>query len=109
MKTMQWLKKSFRLQIIYACCCIASSLCFAIFHYFQADAFLALGCLFVYGWFLAPITVIRGFSLYFSERGQDRDRRIIGKKWLWFIAFVLADTVLFCIAGGLTVLFTGGV
>ena len=109
MKTIKWLKKSIILQIIYFFCCFASSLCFALSHYFKIDFCLGLGILFMYGWCIGLITVIRGFSLFFSERKNERDRKIIGKRWLWFLAFFLVDTLLFWVAGGLMVHFTGGV
>ena len=109
MKTLKWLKKSILLQTIYVFCCIASSLCFAPEHYFKIYFCLGLGVLFMYGWCIGLITVIRGFSIFFSEKKNERDRKIIGKKWLWFIVFFLADTLLFFFAGGLMVQFTGGV
>ena len=109
MKTIKWLKKSIILQIIYVFCCFASTLCFALLHHFEIYGFLGLGVLFMYGWCIGLITVIRGFSLFFSERKNERDRKIIGKRWLWFLAFFLVDTLLFLIAGVLMVHFTGGV
>ena len=112
MKTIKWLKTSIVLQSIFAFFCIASSLCFAINRYFYLRFFFSLGNVLVYGWIINPIgliSVVVGLVYYFSEKSEDKNRKIIGKKWIWFIAFFVIDILLFLTTGVLTVAFTGGV
>ena len=112
MKTIQWLKKSLLFHGIFIFCCISFMLCVAAHRYLEIEVPSILSTILAYGWTVNPtglFAVVRGFALYFSERGQERDRRIIGKKWLWFIAFLLIETFLYLIAIVWIVLLTGGV
>ena len=112
MKTIKWLKTSIVLQSIFAFFCIASSLCFAINRFFDVKIFFTLGNILIYGWILNPIgliSVIVGLIIFFSEKGVEENNIIIGKKWIWFIAFFVIDVLLYLTAGVLTVAFTGGV
>lgn len=112
MRTTKWLKISIVLQIIFAFFCIASSLCFAINRYFDLRFFFSLGNILIYGWVINPIgliSVVVGSIFFFSEKGNDESRKIIGKKWIWFIVFFVIDILLYLTAGMLTVAFTGGV
>lgn len=112
MKTIKWLKTTIVLQSIFAFFCIASSLCFAINRYFDLRVFFSLGNILVYGWLINPIgliSVVVGFILFFSEKSNDENRKIIGKKWIWFIVFFIIDILLYLTAGMLLVVFTGGV
>ena len=111
-KTIKWLKISIVLQGIFAFFCIASSLCFAINRYFNLDLFFKLGNILLPGWIVNPlglISVVVGFIFFFSEKDNDENRKIIGKKWIWFIAFLVIDILLYLTSGVLTVAFTGGV
>jgi len=47
--------------------------------------------------------------IFFSEKGVEENRKIIGNKWIWFILFFVIDILLYLTAGVLTVAFTGGV
>ena len=112
MQTIKWLKASVVLQSIFAFFCIASSLCFAINRYFDFGIFFALGNILIYGWIFNPIGLISvdvGLVLFFSEKSNNEHRKIIGKKWIWFIVFLVIDILLYVTAGVLTVAFTGGV
>ena len=112
MRTIKWLKTSIVLQSIFAFFCIASSLCFAINRYFDLRFFFTLGNILNYGWIINPIgliSVVVGLIFFFSEKGKDENRKIIGKKWIWFIIFFIIDTLLYIISGGLMAVFTGGV
>lgn len=112
MKTIKWLKTTIVLQSIFAFFCIASSLCFAINRYFDLRVFFSLGNILVYGWLINPIgliSVVVGFIFFFSEKGNNENRKIIGKKWIWFIVFFIIDILLYLTAGMLLVVFTGGV
>lgn len=112
MKTIKWLKTSIVLQSIFAFFCISATLCFAIHSYSDLDIFFSLGNILVYGWIINPIgliSVIVGLKFFFSEKRADEHRKIIGKKWLWFILFFIIDIILYLTAGVLMVVFTGGV
>lgn len=112
MKTIKWLKILIALQSIFAFFCIASSLCFAINRYFDLSIFFTLGNILIYGWIINPIgliSVVVGLIIFFSEKGVEENRKIIGKKWIWFMLFLVIDILLYLIAGVLTVAFTGGV
>ena len=111
MKTIKWLKTSIVLQSIFAFFCIASSVCFAINRYFDLRIFFTLGNLLIYGWIINPIgliSIVVGIILFFSEKGKDENRIIVGKKWIWFVVFFVIDILLYLTAGVLTVAFTGG-
>ena len=112
MKTIKWLKTSIVLQSIFAFFCIASSLCFAINRYFDLRIFFTLGNILIFGWIINPIgliSVVVGFILFFSEKNIEQNYKFIGKKWIWFIVFLVIDILLYLTAGVLTVAFTGGV
>lgn len=112
MKTIKWLKTSIVLQSIFAFFCITSSLCFTINRYFDLRIFFTLGNISVYGWLINPIgliSVVVGFILFFSEKSNDENRKIIGTKWIWFVVFFIIDILLYLTAGMLLVVFTGGV
>ena len=112
MRTIKWLKTSIVLQSIFAFFCIASSLCFAINRYFDLRFFFTLGNILNYGWIINPIgliSVVVGLVLFFSEKSNNEHRKIISKKWIWFIVFLVIDILLYVTAGVLTVAFTGGV
>ena len=112
MKTIKWLKTSIVLQSIFLFFCIASSLCLAINRYFDAKIFFTLGNALIYGWIINPIgliSVVVGLIIFFSEKRLEGNRKIIGKKWIWFILFFVIDILLYLTAGVLMVAFTGGV
>jgi len=112
MRTIKWLKTSIVLQSIFAFFCIASSVCFAFHRYFDLLVFFTLGNILIYGWIVNPIgliSVIAGLIIFFSEKDVEENRRIIGKKWIWFILLFVIDILLYLTAGVLTVAFTGGV
>ena len=112
MKTVKLLKISIVLQSIFAFFCVASSLCFGIHRYFDIDLFFSLGTILLYGWIINPIgplSLILGLIFFFSEKGEDENRKIIEKKWIWFILFFVIDILLYLTAGVLLVHFTGGV
>lgn len=112
MKTIKWLKITIILQVVFAFFCILSPLCFAINRYFDMDMFFSLGNILVYGWIINPtalITTVIGLIFFFYEKGVADNRKIIGKKWIWFVMFFTIDILLYLTAGILTVAFTGGV
>ena len=111
MKTIKWLKISIILQSIYILSCIFSTVCFAINRYFGIYKFFSLGMLTTPGWMLNPtgiLTIALGLSFYFSEKGNEDFKRIIGKKWIWFIVFFVIDTFLYLACGGMMAVLTGG-
>ena len=112
MKTVKWLKISIILQSIFAFFCIASSLCFAINRYFDLRSFFILGDVFIFGWIINPIgliSVIVGLIMFFCERDDVENRKIIGNRWVWFVLFFVVDVLMYLTAAILTVALTGGV
>lgn len=57
------------------------------------------------GW----VYVIVGFILFFTEKDVTDNRKIIGKKWIWFILFFVIDIIPYLTVVTLTVILTGGV
>lgn len=57
------------------------------------------------GW----VYVIVSFILFFTEKDVTDNRKIIGKKWIWFILFFVIDIIPYLTAVILTVILTGGV
>lgn len=111
MKTIKWLKISIILQSIYIFSCIFSTICFAINHYLGRYKFFSLGMLAIPGWLLNPtgiLTIALGLSFYFSEKSNEDFKKIIGKKWIWFIVFFVIDTFLYLACGGMMAVLTGG-
>ena len=112
MKTMKWLKISVILQVVYVFFCISSISCFAVTRYFDADGFFALGNILIYGWVINPtgfVTLIIGLIFFFAEKGIEDYRKIIGKRWIWFILFFVFDILLYLTSLFLLVFLTGGV
>lgn len=112
MKTIKWLKISIILQSIFAFFCITSTLCFIINRFTDTKIFFSIGNILMYGWILNPIgliSVIVGFILFFTEKGVNENRQLIGKKWIWFILFFVIDIILYLTAAIVTVVLTGGV
>ena len=111
MRTIKWLKISIILQSIYIFFCIFSTICFAINRYLGIYKFFSLGLLSTYGWIINPtgiLTVVLGMSFYSSEKGNEDFKKIIGKKWIWFIVFFIIDTFLYLACGGMMAVLTGG-
>ena len=97
MKTIKWLKISIVLHCIFSLFCSASSLCFAIHRCFDLRIFFTLGNFLVYGWIINPIgfiSVVVGLIFFFTEKGKEENRKIIGKKWIWFAVFFVIDILL---------------
>ncbi len=112
MKTMKWLKISVILQVVYVFFCISSISCFAVTRYFDVDGFFALGNILIYGWIINPtgfVTLIIGLIFFFAEKGIEDYRKIIGKRWIWFILFFVFDILLYLMSAFLLVFLTGGV
>ncbi len=112
MKTIKWLKISIVLQSIFAFFCISSPVCFILNRYSDTNLFFSIGNILMYGWIFNPIglvSVIVGFILFFTEKGVIENRKIIGKKWIWFILFLVIDVILYLTSVILTVILTGGV
>ena len=98
MKTIKWLKISIILQSIYIFSCIFSTVCFAINHYWGIYKFFSLGMLAIPGWLLNPtgiLTIALGLSFYFSEKGNEDFKKIIGKNGFGLLCFLLL--ILSCI------------
>ena len=111
MKTIKWLKISIILQSIYAFFCVFSTVCFVINRYYGIRKFFDLGILTTPFWIINPIgivTIVLGLTYYFTERNKEDAKKIIGKKWIWFIVFFIIDTLLYFTCGGLMVVLTGG-
>ena len=112
MKTIKWLKISIVLQSIFAFFCVASSVCFAIHRYLNLNFFFELGNILNLGWLMNPlglISIVVGLILFLSEKDDEENRKIIGKKWIWFIAFFGIDILLYLTTVVLLVALTGGV
>ncbi len=111
MKTIKWLKISIILQSIYAFFCIFSTICFTINRYLGIYKFFSLGMISTYGWIINPtgiLTIVLGLSFYFFEKNKEDAKKVIGKKWVWFIVLFVIDTLLYITCGGLMVVLTGG-
>ena len=112
MKTLKALKITSILNGIFCFFCVASTICFAITRYFDSDLFFSIGNILIYGWIINPIGIVSFiicFSLFLTERKNQEARKAMGKKWIWVFAWPIITTLLYLIAGGLTVAFTGGV
>ena len=112
MKTLKALKITSILNGIFCFFCIASTVCFAINRYFDIRAFFSVGDILIYGWIINPIGIVSFiicFSLFLTERKNQEARKAMGKKWIWVFAWPIITTLLYLIAGSLTVAFTGGV
>ncbi len=100
MKTMKWVKVVFILQAIYTFCCVSSILCSVALHHFHSRILISLLVILFYGWVLNPIGLIAlivGLFLFFSTKQSEENRKLIGKKWLWFIILFPIDTILYLI------------
>jgi len=105
-KTKTWVKVVFILQAIYTFCCVSSILCSVAHLHFHSFILSSLLVILFYGWGLNPVGLIFLFS---SAKQSEENRKLIGKKSLWFIAFFLIDTALYLCAAFLFVEATGGV
>lgn len=98
MKIKKWGKVAIILQAIYTFCCVLS-----IFHSVVPTRFYSR--IFFYGWVLNPIGLILlvfGLFLFFSAKRSEENRKLIGKKWLGFIAYFLIDAMLYLITAAFT-------
>ena len=112
MKTLKALRISSVFQAVYCFFCVLSSVLFLIYKSTDMDILVGLGVLAMYGWSInpvGPVTLAVGMVLFSGERKDPVQKERIGKKWLWFIAWFVIDTVLWVLAGGLMVGITGGV
>ena len=112
MKTLKALKITSILNGIFCFFCIASTVCFAINRYFDMREFFSIGTILIYGWIINPVGIVSFIvclALFLGERKSPEAMQIMGSKWIWLFAWPIITTVLYVIAGGLTVAFTGGV
>ena len=112
MKTLQALKITSVLNSIFCLFCIASTVCFAINHYYNLRGFLDAGLILTYGWVINPIGILAFnvcFKFYSTERKNKEAKNAMGKKWIWVFIWPVVTTVFYLTAGVLMVAFTGGV
>lgn len=112
MKTLKALKITSILNGIFCFFCIASIVCVAINHHYDAYFFSGLGVLLSYGWIINPVGIISFILcliLYLTERKQPDHKQLIGRKWIWIFVWPIITTIFWLFGGGLFVIFTGGV
>jgi len=112
MKTLKALKITSILNGIFCFLCIASTLCFAISHYFDLRAFFDVANTIVYGWIINPVGIVSFIIclvFFLAERKDQEAMQAVGKKWVWIFIWPVITTILYLAAGGLTVAFTGGI
>ncbi|MBE6639828.1 MAG: hypothetical protein E7616_10390 [Ruminococcaceae bacterium] len=112
MKTLKALKITSILNSIFCILCIASTVCFAVNHYYNLRDFFSVGMILVYGWIINPVGIVSFFVclvLFLIERKNQASKQAIGKKWIWIFIWPIVTTVFYITAGGLMVVLTGGV
>ncbi len=112
MKTLKYLKRAEISFAVFAFCGFLSALAFFLHSRTFHDLFLSVGLLTMLGWAANPLPVIFsiiGIRHYISERKDAEIREFIGKEWLLLPAIMLGTVLVFCMAAGLTVAWTGGV
>ena len=112
MKTLKALKITSILNSIFCIFCIASTVCFAVNHYYNLRDFFSVGMLLVYGWIINPVGIVSFFVclvLFLIERKNQESKQAMGKKWIWIFVWPIVTTVFYLTAGGLMVVLTGGV
>ena len=113
MKTLKALKITSILQMIFCLLCIASTICFALAHYSaEWRTPFRIANILVYGWLInpvAPISFVICLLLFLVERRQEENRQLIGRKWIWIIAWPIITTLFYFSTLILTIAFTGGV
>ena len=112
MKTIKLLKISVVFQMFFVFSCIFPIVCFAINRYFGIHALVGIGEILSLCLVFNPtglLTLVIGMSLYLYEKENQDFKKIIGRKWIWFILFFVMDTLLYLASGGMIVLLTGGV
>ena len=112
MKTLKALKITSILNGIYCFFCIASTVCFAINHFYNLWNFFSIGIILVYGWMINPVGIVSFIvclTLFLTERKNFEAKQAIGKKWIWIFIWPIVTTVFYIGAGVLMVVLTGGV
>lgn len=112
MKTLKALKVTSILNGIFCFFCVASTVCFAINRFFDIRAFFSIGNILIYSWIINPIGIVSFIiclSLFLTERKKQEAKKAMEKKWILMFAWPIITTLLYLIAGGLTVAFTGGI
>lgn len=112
MKTLKYLRKATIFQWVFIGSCVLSSALFLLHAATDVHLFVGLGILAMYGWIINPVGPVGlyfGLKAYLTERTDPDWHRIIGKRWHWFIAWIILDTILFVVAVGIMVAVTGGV
>lgn len=112
MKTIKALKITSILNGIFCLFCIASTVCFAIYYYWDSSAFFDAANVLVYGWVgnpVAPISFIICLIIFLVECRQPENRQLIGRKWIWILTWPVITTLFYFAALMLAVAFTGGV
>ena len=112
MKTLLALRITTVLNSIFCFFCIASTVCFAIDHYYNFQGFFSAGIILTNGWIINPIGILSFivcFHFYSTERKNQEAKSAMGKKWIWVFIWPVVTTVFYLTASGLMVAFTGGV
>ena len=112
MKTAKALKITSVLNGIFCFFCIASTICFAVYRYFDLRVFFDIANLLIYGWVNNPIGIVSFIicmTLFLADRKSPEANQVMGKKCIWIFIWPIITTVLYLIAGVLTVMLTGGV
>ena len=112
MKTLKALKITSLLQAIYCVYCFVPIVFLAIgdssgiFVYSKIGMHLFALAVFVP---IVPVSFIVCLCILISEIRSAEQRRIIGSKWLWIIAWPLITTTALIVSGMLLIYYTGGV
>ena len=112
MKTLKALKVTSILNFLLCFCCIASTVCFAINHYFNLSLFYRIAYAFVYGMAIYPINIISHIVcsvIYMNEKKSPEAKQIIGNKHIWLSVWPVITIAFLMFAIMALAWFAGGV
>ena len=112
MKTIKALKVTSVLNSVFCFFCLASTVCFAINHFYNLPDFFIIGNILVYGWMINPVGMVSFIvclTLFLTERKSHEAKQAIGMKWIWIFVWPIVTTIFYLTAGGLMAALTGGV
>ena len=112
MKTLKALKITSIFQAIYCLYCFVPTFFLVLGDNTGVFTYTSIGIL-LFGFTVINPTVVASFcvnfSLFFAERRDLKQKKIIGIKWVWIFVWPVITTICFIITGLLFIKYTGGV